>query len=139
MDRSLRRLASLALGVRMIRVSAQHESTPMWPFKSKSKRATVTEIDIEQVEIDQQGRLCVTPASGDFEMVYREAMEVYWDREGRFLFSPTPREMTYPEWFRQIGLAVEYQYGVKLKATDRTRWVAVPEPLRAEMSARDRS
>ena len=111
----------------------------MWPFKSKSRRAPVTEIDIEQVEIDQQGRLCVTPASGDFEMVYREAKEVYWERERRFLFSPTPREMTYPEWFRQIGLAVEYQYGVRLRATGRTQWVGVSEPLRAEMSPSDRS
>ncbi|MBA4000792.1 hypothetical protein [Brevundimonas sp.] len=110
----------------------------MWPFKTKSRRAAAREIDIEEVEIDQQGQLCVTPASGDFEMVYREAMEVYWDRERRRLFSPTPREMTYPEWFRQIVLAVEHQYGVKLKATGRTRWVGVPDPLRAEMSANDR-
>lgn len=111
----------------------------MWPFKSKSRRAQVTDIDIEQVEIDHQGRLCVTPASGDFEMVYREAMEVYWDREGRFLFSPTPRDMTCPDWFRQIVLAVEYQYGVRLRKTGRTRWVDIPEPLRAEMSATDQS
>ncbi|MFN3536598.1 MAG: hypothetical protein ACK4Y4_04045 [Brevundimonas sp.] len=110
----------------------------MWPFKTKSRRTAAREIDIEQVEIDRQGRLCITPASGDFEMVYREAMEVYWNREGRFLFSPTPREMTYPEWFRQIGLAVEYQYGIRLRATGRTRWVGVSEPLRADVSAHDR-
>lgn len=106
----------------------------MWPFKSKSKPAPVTDIDIKQVEIDQQGRLCVTPASNEFEMVYREAMEVYWDRDRRFLFSPMPREMTYPQWFRQILLAVEYQYGVRLKVTNRTQWVGISESLRAEMS-----
>ena len=76
----------------------------------------------------------MTPAAGDFEMVYREAMEVYWDRDCRFLFSPTPREMTYPQWFRHIILAVEYQYGLRLKVTDRTLWVGVSEPLRAQMS-----
>jgi len=108
----------------------------MWPFKRRSKRMPV--IDIEQVEIEQQGRLCVTPASGDFEMVYREAMEVYWDRDQRFLFSPIPREMTYPQWFSQIVLAVEYQNGVKLALTEHTRWIGVSESLRAEMSTTPR-
>jgi hypothetical protein len=77
----------------------------------------------------------VTPASNDFEMVYREAMVVCWDRDRRFLFSPIPREMTYPQWFRQIILAVEYQYGARLNVTDLTRWVGVSQPLRAEMTA----
>tara|TARA_R110002051_G_scaffold153090_1_gene225649 strand:- start:761 stop:1096 length:336 start_codon:yes stop_codon:yes gene_type:complete len=106
----------------------------MWPFKRKPKRASVTDIAIDQVEIDHQGRLCVTPASNDFEMVYREAMGVYWDRNQRFLFSPIPHEMTYPQWYKQIVLAVIYQYGVRLNLTDQTRWVGISEHLRTEMS-----
>jgi len=111
------------------------EKTSMWPFKRKSKRSSVADIEIVHIEIDNQGRLCVKPASGDFEMVYRQAMEVYWDRNQKFLFSPTPKEMTYPQWFTQIVLAIFYEYGVKLRVTQQTQWANVSPSVRAEISA----
>jgi len=89
--------------------------------------------EIIRVEIDRQGRLCVTPRSGDFDLVYRAAMEVYWDRERKCLHSPIPREWTYPMWFRQIVAAVADEFGVRLSLSGETLWVNVPDALRAEM------
>ena len=36
---------------------------------------------IVEIEIDDQRRLCVTPATAAFPLIYREAMDVGWDAE----------------------------------------------------------
>jgi hypothetical protein len=53
-------------------------------------------------------------------------MEVYWEESSGTLYSPTPREGTYGDWFRQILVAVKDEYGVKLKLTQLTKWIDVP-------------
>lgn len=128
-------LPSLALRAKVEASASDPSERLMWPFKRKATRTSAANIEVRLIEIDLKGRLCVTPASNDFEMVYREAMEVRWDRDGRFLFSPVPKEMTYTQWFRQIALAVDYQFGMKLRVTGRTQWLSISEPVRAEMSA----
>jgi hypothetical protein len=45
--------------------------------------------NIAEVSIDATGRLCVTPALVKFPLIYRAAMEVYWDEQGGFLHSHT--------------------------------------------------
>ena len=88
--------------------------------------------DIAQVKIDEAGRLCVVPASSSFPYIYREAMEVHWDNEGRFLYSPKPREWSYVRWFQQILAAAKEQACV-LEVTSATEWSAIPGGLRAEL------
>ena len=79
---------------------------------------------ISRVEIDAEKRLRVYPASTEFLYIYREAMEVHWDQEGRFLYSPPPRKWTYADWFAHIlKAALEQSVALHLRAD--TEWVNV--------------
>ena len=89
---------------------------------------------IKEVEIDASGRLLVKPGSERFPYIYREAMEVGWDAEGNFLFSPKPREWSYLHWFAQILEAARTQ-GCELRVSDETRWSNVAPELAEQMSA----
>ena len=93
-------------------------------------------MDIDQVavvEIDQDGRLLVAPATHEFPFAYREAMEVLWDPVTRTLGSPIPREWSYGRWFQQIQ-AVASAHGVTLVLSSSTRWVNVPGDTQADIS-----
>ena len=89
---------------------------------------------ITRIEIDQDGRLCVTSGPTTFEHIYRAAAEVDWDATSGCLHSPTPRQATYAIWFRQIIAAVVGEYGVRLKPTARTVWINVPDAVRDEIT-----
>jgi hypothetical protein len=90
---------------------------------------------IVSVEIDGDGKLRVAPATKDFALIYRAAMEVGWDPIRRCLVSPQPREWTYPMWFRQILAAAADEYGVRLRLTPETLWTNISDEARLEMSA----
>jgi len=80
---------------------------------------------IAEIAIDPAGRLCVSPESSAFPLIYRAAMEVHWDDQGRFLYSPSPREWSYPQWFTQIVAAVRGEYGCALVITSHTQWTNI--------------
>jgi len=91
---------------------------------------------IDEVGLDAEQRLFVRPTSGDFEHVYRAAMEVYWDRSSRRLSHPQPpRGWTPVQWFQQIVAAVADEYGLQLRLTHQTAWTAVPEETRLAIMA----
>jgi hypothetical protein len=94
----------------------------------------MTDDEIESVEIRGDGRLFVKPASQNFSLIHRAALEVRWDPAARSLFSPKPREWTYPMWFGQIVAAAATEYGVHLLLTERTQWVNVPDALQSEIA-----
>lgn len=86
---------------------------------------------VAEVGIDAEKRVFVRPESGEFEHVYRAAMEVYWDRSLRRLFNPSPRDWTPSQWFQQIVAAVADEYGVTLRITSQTIWTDMPSSFRA--------
>jgi len=88
---------------------------------------------IKEIGIDESGRLCVAPSSETFAFIYREALEVGWEPNGCFLYSPKPREWTYTQWFQQIVSAARVQ-GCVLKIGLTTNWRNVPTELRDEIS-----
>ena len=93
-------------------------------------------MDIAQVavvEIDQEGRLLVAPATHEFPFAYREAMDVSWDSATRTLGSPIPREWSYGRWF-QIIQSVASAQGVTLVLGSSTRWVNVPADIQIDIS-----
>jgi hypothetical protein len=94
----------------------------------------MTEDIISSVEIDAGGQLCVRPAKGEFDLIYRAGMQVGWNPARRCLFSPKPDEWSYPRWFRQIVAAVASEYRVRLVLTAETRWTNVSDVLRSEMA-----
>jgi hypothetical protein len=89
---------------------------------------------ITEVEIRDDGRLFVKPATTNFSLIYRAAMEVGWDVESRSLFSPKPREWTYPMWFGHILAAAETEYGVRLSLNSRTKWINISDDLRRDIA-----
>ncbi len=82
---------------------------------------------IAKVAIDSEGRLQIFPTSNTYPMIYREAVEVHWDSDGRFLYSPKPREWTYLHWFQHI---IDIAGGLELSPD--TMWTNVPDELRRE-------
>ena len=87
---------------------------------------------IAEVEIDDEQRLCIKPATAALPLIYREAMEVHWDAERRRLYSPTPKEWRYLRWFQQIVAAAKEQ-GVDLSLDSQTRWINVPDEIKASI------
>jgi hypothetical protein len=92
--------------------------------------------DIAEVGLDDERRVFVRPASGDFEHIYRAAMEIYWDRSAGRLSHPARKGWSPVQWFRQILAAMAEEYGVRLELTDRTVWSNVSVDLRSQFEAR---
>jgi hypothetical protein len=91
--------------------------------------------DIAEVGIEDDRRVYVRPVDGDFEQIYRAAMEVHWDRETGRLSHPAPRNLTPLQWYQQIIVAVSGEYGIRLLPTAETVWLNIPSNLRIEMEA----
>ena len=96
--------------------------------------------EIKEVGIDANGRLYVTPKQENFEFIWRYAAGVNWDKELLRLYSPVPtQEMTYYDWFKQIQLAAEYEYGIILRLKEKTSWNNIPDSLKALMQSNNES
>jgi hypothetical protein len=94
--------------------------------------------DIAEVGIGSHGGLFVRPATRTFPLVYREAMQVGWNRESGVLFGPAPREWDHARWFEQIVAAARAQ-SVDLRLTPTTLWTHVPPETRFRIEAWDQS
>ena len=88
---------------------------------------------IAKVLIDAEARLCITPRTESFPLIYRSALEVHWDAHGKFLYSPNPREWSYSKWFMQILSAVKDEYGFLLVITPQTDWSNIPSDVKTEI------
>ncbi len=86
--------------------------------------------DIALIQIDVSGRLCVSPKTASFPFIYRAGMEVHWDSQSKFLYSPPPRDWPHPRWFRQITGAVKGEYGVTLIISPETQWRNIDDALK---------
>lgn len=90
---------------------------------------------INEVGIDADGRLYVTPSSAAFPQIWRSAAQVHWDAAQGRLFSPKPRQWTYVDWFSQIIWVAADEYRIWLRLTPETAWSNVSDELRARMIA----
>ncbi|ARD22978.1 hypothetical protein [Shewanella japonica] len=88
---------------------------------------------IEEIGIDQQEWLYLKPATETFPMIYREAMEVHWNSEHKYLYGAKPRKWGYIEWYQQIIKAAAEQ-GCKLVFSPSVSWVNVPSELQAQIT-----
>jgi len=88
--------------------------------------------EIAEIEIDGKGRLLVKPRTCRFPFIYREAMEVHWDNEANYLYSPPPREWSYVQWFKQI-LAAAREQSCDLYLSKGTAWSGISEALKQEI------
>lgn len=78
--------------------------------------------------IDEQERLLIFPTVNTYPMIYREAVEVHWDSDGKYLYSPKPREWTYLDWFKHIVTTVRGT----VRLSPETEWENVPDDLRSD-------
>jgi len=89
---------------------------------------------IAALEIDASGRLRIYPAKEEFVLIYRTATEIHWDKNGRFLYSPTPREWSYLDWFNHIINVIEVECYCRLTITIDTNWTNIDEGLKKQIS-----
>ena len=87
---------------------------------------------IKEIGIDEFGRLYVSPKKSTFPFIYREAKEVNWDENHKYLYSQKPREWSHFNWYKQVIFAAKEQ-GCELQITNKTAWVNVPEELKNEI------
>jgi hypothetical protein len=87
---------------------------------------------IEEIGIDEKGRLYLKPTIKTFPMAYREAMEVHWNNEHGYLHGATPREWSYIDWYHQIIKAAAQQ-GCSLILSQKEIWVNVPTKLQSQI------
>lgn len=87
---------------------------------------------IAVIEIDGTGKLHVVPSSQAFPYIYREAMEVNWDKVRLSLHSPRPREWSYSRWFQQILAAARAQE-CDLRLAETTQWLNVDQGIKDEL------
>ncbi len=81
-----------------------------------------------EVGINKRGQLFLKPKTEVFPFIYREAMEVHWDEVNQYLYSRTPKNCTYFEWFLQIVSAAKQQ-DVQLQVNDTTFYRDLPLDL----------
>ncbi len=101
-------------------------------------RAGIRREPIAEVAIDEGARLRVVPRERTFEFIWRAAAEVNWDAEGRYLYSPKPREWSYLDWYEHIVGAVRSEYAVVLVLEPASRFAGIPAELEQEIRAFDR-
>lgn len=89
----------------------------------------MTTDNILEIGIDKDERLYIKPERERFTLIWRSATEVHWDMEGKFLYSPKPREWSYLDWYNHI-IAVVKDGSCMLTITENTVWVNIDEGLK---------
>ncbi|NHF60180.1 hypothetical protein FK220_012565 [Flavobacteriaceae bacterium TP-CH-4] len=89
---------------------------------------------IVKVEIDNSGRLHVTPEKSKFTHIYRTATEVHWENDKRSLYSPKPRDWSYLDWFLHIIGVARTECLTELKVNGNTEWINITTELKNEIT-----
>lgn len=95
-----------------------------------------TEI-ISRVEILDSGELILILESGGdagYQHIYREAAEVYWDKELKGFKSPKPRQWSYLEKYLHI-VKVAGNCSILLSLNSNAEFQNVPENIKDEILA----
>jgi integron cassette Hfx-like protein len=98
----------------------------------------VTTVAIQEIGLDQEGRLYVRPSmnpADDFEHIYRTASGIRWDGQLRTLHAYEPHRWDSLKLYKEICRAVEGEYGVRLIVTNATIWQNVPDTLEVSIRA----
>ena len=96
-------------------------------------------VAVTKIRIDAVGRLHVVPAENPskmFRFIYRADMEVEWDEGERGFYTPTPRELSYADWYMNVLSAVQSEMGISLELDETTAWENVPPAVEREIVRR---
>lgn len=91
----------------------------------------MTNIEIQNVKFDDN-RIRVVPLLNyamevDCQYIYRSAMGVYWDPEGKHFCLKTAGTTTAEKQFAQILRAVNKELGFELIISEKTSWQNISE------------
>jgi hypothetical protein len=89
---------------------------------------------INEIKIDDKGRLCIFPKNEKFSQIFTLAKEVNWDSSQSFLYSPNPKEWSYFKWYKHI-INIAIECNVTLLLTQDTIWTNIPKLLKDEILA----
>jgi hypothetical protein len=95
----------------------------------------MTTDNIIEIGIDDQERLYVKPEKEQFNLIWRTATEVHWDQNGKFLYSPKPREWSYLEWYKHILETAYSECNCELLLTSATKWTNIAPELEEQIVA----
>ena len=84
---------------------------------------------IEKVFLNEGGVICIKPQKRSFDMIYRSAMGVHWNEDGKYLSHTSPHDRTCLQWYEQIVNAVKGEYGIVLKTTPNTIYEGLDDSM----------
>ncbi len=94
--------------------------------------------EVSKVEINHKGELFICLKSGgkaEYQHIYRQGREVYWDSEMKGFKSPPPRQWTYLQWYKHILDVVSEAIKLKLIISNNTEWINVDDELKKILSS----
>lgn len=94
----------------------------------------MTADNILEIGIDELGRLYVKPEKAQFNLVWRTATEVHWDDNGRFLYTPKPREWSYFEWYKHIIEVIYSECRYELITAPETTWTNISDEVKGQIT-----
>ena len=92
-------------------------------------------IPIDKISVLEDGKLRIYPkvASTDYQYIYRESCEVYWDQNEKCFYSPVPREWDYKQWYGQIVSVARTGLGIILNLNRKTEYVSDNSGFKEDM------
>jgi hypothetical protein len=93
----------------------------------------MSDVDIAEIRMGADGRVCVRPKAERFPHIYRAAMGIGWEETSGELFGGPSADSTSVQWFDRIIAAVEDEYGVRLRLAPSTLWLNVPRDVRTRI------
>ena len=90
---------------------------------------------IEKIILNKEGVLFVKPKNYSFDMIYRSAMGVHWDKNESLLYHNLPKDWNNLRWYRQIISAVKGEYGVTLKVDSKTVYENIDEKVKTAIES----
>lgn len=84
------------------------------------KKLHYTVVPIASIFTTHEDILCVEPENYSFDMIYRSAMGVRWDCDGKYLYHVPPKSWSAVQWFGHILDAAMSEYDVILEITAET-------------------
>lgn len=94
----------------------------------------MTTDNIKAISIDDEGKLRIYPSSTTYDNIHKSVAEVHWDAEDKFLYSPSPRDSSYLQWFIYIVFMINSKCGNLLIIDGKTEWMGFPEETKNQIT-----
>lgn len=94
----------------------------------------MSDVLIQQIRVDENGRLRLRPLASTYPFIHRDASSVRWDESASELHVLADAQLDALAEFRQIVNAVEREYGDCLLLSSSAQFVDMPHELIAAIT-----